>query len=118
MRYGWRDQTVMRVIFQVILCIALPVLVDFLLASFYFWLFGANILDTSYMMYSMPYIASLLTIFTVYYLAYYLANVGPGTSKTSAVAVVSAIRESPVASDSPVSPVEPLILFDYPMTIM
>src|SRR3546814_4856016 len=85
MRYGWRDQTVMRVIFQVILCIALPVLVDFLLASFYFWIFGANILDTSYMMYSMPYIASLLTIFNVYYLAYYLAKVGPGNSKTSVV---------------------------------
>src|SRR3546814_432344 len=118
LRYGWRDQTVMRVIFQVILCIALPVLVDFLLASFYFWIFGANILDTSYMMYSMPYIASLLTIFNVYYLAYYLAKVGPGNSKTSVVADVSGIPESPGASDSPDAPVAPVILYDYPMTNM
>src|SRR3546814_20824755 len=108
----------MRVIFQVILCIALPVLVDFLLASFYFWIFGANILDTSYMMYSMPYIASFLTLFNVYYLAYYLSKVDRVYSNTSVVAGVFCTQESNGSSDSLVSFVAPGILYTFHITYM
>lgn len=70
-RYDWRRQTVLRISLQALLGVVLPGIIDFLMASIYFRVFGVNILDTTYLQYSMPYIILMITSFNLAYVVYY-----------------------------------------------
>lgn len=69
--FDWHQRPFYRIPLQVLLGIALPTLVTFLMAALYFRLYGVNILDTTYHLYALPFIAALISIFNlVYYIRY------------------------------------------------
>lgn len=71
-RFDWSEKTLVRLMMQVLLGIAAPSVITFLLAALYFWLYGVNILDYNYHLYAFPFIVSLIAIFNIYYLVRYL----------------------------------------------
>lgn len=71
-RYDWIQRTVPRIGMQLVLGVAVPGIVDFMLATIYFSFFGVNIIeDTFYLVYAFPYIMLMILLFNLYYLAYY-----------------------------------------------
>lgn len=71
-RLSWITHPIQRAVLQVLLGVIVPTLITFLLAAAYFKAYGMNILDTNYHLYALPFIASLIFIFNIYYLVYYL----------------------------------------------
>lgn len=72
--YDWHRQPVKRVMLQAGLGVAVPTLLTFFAAAFYFYLYGINILDTNYHLYALPFIVALIAIFNIYYYIRYLLS--------------------------------------------
>ena len=71
-RHPWDIRLPQRIILQILIGILLPSLLAYLMAAIYFALLGANITDTNYHLYALPFIASLITLFNGYYLIRFL----------------------------------------------
>lgn len=71
-RFGWRERLGSRILLQIVFGIMVPVLATFFLAAIYFACYHVNIIDTNYHLYALPFVAALITIFNVSYLARYL----------------------------------------------
>lgn len=71
-RYDWYDQTLLRVILQILLGIIVPGIVVFMLAASYLKMYGNNIFAYNYRFYVFPFIIALISIFNGYYLVRYL----------------------------------------------
>lgn len=70
--FGWHARPLARIPLQVAFGILLPSVVTFLIAALYFAYYGANILDTNYHLYALPFIVALISIFNLYYYIRYL----------------------------------------------
>lgn len=71
-QFSWIEHPFQRAVLQFFFGVIIPTLITFLLAALYFKAYGMNILDTNYHLYALPFIASLIFIFNVYYLVRYL----------------------------------------------
>lgn len=69
--YDWEENAIPRAALQCLFGIVLPAMLDFFMASVYFRIFGVNILDTTYLVYALPYIIAMITMFNLYYVIHY-----------------------------------------------
>lgn len=73
-KFDWMQQTLVRILMQVLMGWAIPSIVAFLLAAIYFASFGHNILHTLYIRIDFPVIVLLILVINLYYFCYYLVQ--------------------------------------------
>lgn len=67
-RHDWVLETARRSVAQVTLCIALPLLIDFVLLSVYFYFLGTNIFDNGFLKHDFPLIVCFVLLINMYYI--------------------------------------------------
>lgn len=71
LNYDWKESRLQRATLQVLLGLYMPSLVAFLLAFFYFKLYGIDIILTPHLRFDFPIIFLMLLILNIYYVTYY-----------------------------------------------
>lgn len=69
--FPWRSRTTERIGMQFFFGFVLPSFCAFLLAAFYFYIRGGNILKTTYLRYDFQVVMMQLLLINIYYVAYY-----------------------------------------------
>lgn len=69
--YSWKERTAERIGMQSFFGLIVPSFCAFLLASFYFYIRGGNILKTTYLRYDFQVVIMQLLLINIYYVAYY-----------------------------------------------
>lgn len=65
--FSWNKQFLLRSVFQLLLGVAVPAVVNFGLAAVYFFVFDVNILDTSYPTTAWPHVIVFIALFNACY---------------------------------------------------
>lgn len=68
----WRNMTKERIMFQVLLCFVLPLLIDFVILSVYFYLGGTTIFESGFISHDLPLIACFVLLINFYYITLFL----------------------------------------------
>lgn len=71
-KYDWYDDTLIRVVSQVLFAWIMPCMIMFFAAAAYFAFFRTNILETDYLKLDFPVIVILMLVMNLYYLCQYL----------------------------------------------
>jgi hypothetical protein len=69
--FEWEERKMERLLLQIFWGLTIPGLIAFLLAAFYFWIRGINILSTTYLRYDFQFILLQLALINSYYFASY-----------------------------------------------
>lgn len=74
-RYDWREETIKRSVSQLVIGISLPLMVDFVIISVYFYFLGTNVFDNGFLRHDFPVIVLFVVVVNMYYItASILAN--------------------------------------------
>jgi hypothetical protein len=98
-RYPWDLKLAQRIVLQILTGILLPTLSAYLMAAVYFAILSANITETNYHLYALPFIASLITLFNGYYLVRYLI-IKAQENNHGGVSILQTDRLSPLHKSS------------------
>lgn len=69
--YDWRTQFVERMVFQILLGVVVPMVIDMILYSIYFAVLGQNIFENGFFHIDLPFVGMLLLLLNFYYCIYY-----------------------------------------------
>lgn len=67
-RHDWLQESFKRSVAQFVLCVLLPLLVDFGLLSIYFYLLGTNIFESGFLKHDFPVIVLFILVVNFYYI--------------------------------------------------
>lgn len=67
-RYDWREETLKRSLAQLVMGISLPLMVDFVIISTYFYFLGTNVFDNGFLRHDFPVIVLFVVVVNMYYI--------------------------------------------------
>ncbi|TRW21490.1 LytTR family transcriptional regulator [Flavobacterium zepuense] len=66
-KYDWHNNTLLRLLWQLLVAFGAPSILAFLLAAFFFWVFDRNIFQTSYLSQDYTLVVLMILVINIYY---------------------------------------------------